>query len=1491
MPYELGGRADKLGNRYELNWVVLKFIDIIAEKIEAIKIEPIGEEEQGVDVWIRYKDGHKEAQQCKGRNGSKEYWDLSDLNQKGILRSWKEHLEREPQIKVSLVSPLTFTNLSDLIYRAKTNDNTQSFIDYQIKTSSSIKRMFESYVKYFGLSIEKDISKIINFLSRTIIRQEPYPENEEFIKDKIGQYFVGDTAGIKSKFIDFILGGENYGRWITFKELELFIQKENIELRNLARDSRVMPRIKVLNDEYNYRFKKLSSGTMIRTQLESCINHIKDGKSIIVHGKAGNGKSGLTQNIIDWCDKNNILHLDLKLDTHIPSYSSQIWGENLGFPSSISYCLDAFSKDKHCVLILDQLDALRWTARNSKNSVSTCLELIKEIQNINLERTKKISIVFVCRSYDLENDSGIKSLFEQKDDENIEFWQRIEVDELSEEEVQIILGDKYQKYPSRLKQLLKTPSNLYIWEQISNEIDYYQITSTYNLVDKWWRDLSEQCQDAGVNEERLNELKEKLVNLLANTGDTVFSKRRMIRNENALRYLVSQGMLIERANKISFVHQSFLDCFVAERMIVDYYDNCDIDIIIGNKSQQNPMRRYQFQIFLQTLLEESEEDFLEFGDELINSDGIRFNFKYVFFELLGSIQNPSEKVLKYLGRLIQETKFRNYLCSTVVSGHPAYVNFLVKEGILQNWLNENKGLVINLLSSISPNYTNNCVEFISQAITNSDTKDEWRGCFYSDYHNDSEVFFQLRLYYWRNCVNQLDWFGDFYKNINSYTIEMLVLILDQYQGEDKTDRFYSESKEFDEVSKEYIEHNYTHIVNCLLPFAVKFSKINAPKYNFALLERDEVQQFYINVLHEANKDFAHKEPEKFFKCYEHYMGTGDYFYNEIVLDALYYLPDTYADKCVEYLLTDFNKTLFEKSEGYERKMVLAKRLISKVSTNCSLELYKKLEYNIIHYQSPDYVRRLKSRIDTNKEQKGYRVYWPFWGELQYRLLSVLSEDRMSSHATELLKVLERSNHFNHSFYESHCGSVVSPLNGKVISYKAWEKILLNKEDKGRSLWDDKQKYFISSSPAELSRNFRNIVSQEPHIYVPLFLKLSSNYEINRYYQDALLGGIADLKELPLDILTDIEFILLNCVDEHRWENLYHFFQILEKHSDIGWSTKILEKLDNYLRQTALDSMDRFHEIKTMEDYRNQSYSTLRGYAIHALDKILISFPEFLENYRATIRLLATDKTEYVIFNTIFLIATILELDREFAIDLFGLVFDGNEKMLAHWHSNYIFYRLYDDHREKIHGLLKLGFNSKDKLLIKQSSSLITEIYLNKDNMELEVYGGSGYQAESICQMAINYFKRKDCKEKSKKILFHYLSDDSMDHEKIFPQLFRDNLLDIDEDKELITLLLTSRYKRKLYYYFLKFLEKQVIISDYKEIIFETIPSVLSKDNELENVRYYDRLMEELLVRLLLNLYDEHKGDHIAEQCLDIIDQMFEEGFANSRLLVEELMQK
>lgn len=1492
MPYESGGRADKLGNKYEFNWIVLKFIDIIYEKIDAIKVEAIGEEEEGVDVWVRYSNGITEAQQCKGRNASKDYWTLSDLNSRGILKYWKLHLSRDLTTKVSLVSPLPFTNFSDLIYRAKTNDNAQSFIDYQVNTSSEIKNLFDNYVNNLGFSKEKDIPKIINFLSRTVIRQDPSPENEEFIKDMISQYFIGDAASIKSKFINLILQGEIYGRWLSFQDLEKFIKNEKIEFRNLARDDRIIPRINILNDEYKNSFKTLDSGLKIRKQFDECKKYIQEGKSIIIHGKAGNGKSGLTENIIDWCNKSNILHLDLKLDCYIPEGTAQEWGEKLGFPASISYCLNAFSKEYSTVLILDQLDALRWTAKNSKSSLATCLELIREIRNLNSERENKISIIFVCRTYDLENDNGIKALFENKSKDDTEAWHKVEVNELLENEVEEILGSKYHSFPNKLKQLLRTPSNLYIWEQINNKEEYYQITSTYNLVDKWWRDLSEKCHDASLIEDNLSNLKEKFVKLFTDTGETVFSKRRLLGNERALRYLTSQGMLTERSNKVSFVHQSFLDCFVAERMILDYYTNADADVndILGNKTQQNPTRRYQFQIFLQSLLEESEKDFLDFGTKLIKSDNVRFNFKYVFFEILGSIQEPSKKILDYIAELIQETEYRNHLCQTVISSHQLYVNFLVEEGIFKKWFDENRILVINLLSSISPNYTTESIKFIKLSIANSDDKNEWRGCFFNDYHNDSEEFFNIRLYYWKSYLKEPDLFDDFYKNINTYTIKIICLFLDKFQDSDNSNRFYSESKEFDEDSHNYIDKNCIQIVKILLPYLKKYSENNSTKYNPTLKERDSLQRYYLHLLNETNKCLISKYPEIFFEIYSNYMGNGDYLYNEVILDAMYHLPTNYFNTCVEYLLADFDKTLFEKSQGHSSKLFLAKRLISKVSQSCSLEMYNKLEEQIIHYVSPEAKQRLARRIERNKSQDDYRVYWPFWGSLQYELLSVLPKERISKEAIELLKVLERSNSFSDSFYNSHCGSVVSPLQGKNISAKSWRNILISPKGETKCRWNSERNIFIESSPRELATDFRSTVSKNPKEYVSLFLNLSSNHKINEHYIDGLLGGIVDLEKIPDTVLSDLEFILLNFVNENNWENLYYFFRIIEKHANIEWSEKVLERLNYYLKKTDLDALDKFNENQTMENYLQQSYSTLRGHGIHALTKLIENSPTNISYFKNTIISLANDKTDYIRLNAIFLLYIILDLDKDFARELFRGIFT-DEKMLAHWHSNYILYRLYEDEKEQIQCLLQLAFDSKDTLLVKNASCLITEIYLNKGDMESTVYSGSGLQVEGICQMAINYLKVKNHEDKSKKIILNYLGKNVTNLKKILPQLFRDDLLDIKEDKDLIFNLLTSEYRDKLYYYFLESLEKQESISEYENIIFETVCNIVSKTNKLKLEPYYYRRIEEYLSRLMMQLYDKHMGDDIADTCLDIIDQMFENEFGSSRTLIEELMNK
>lgn len=57
-------------------------LKVLDETNYSVIIEALGANEIGTDILVTTFDGLKEHQQCKARNASKEYWNISDLNQK-----------------------------------------------------------------------------------------------------------------------------------------------------------------------------------------------------------------------------------------------------------------------------------------------------------------------------------------------------------------------------------------------------------------------------------------------------------------------------------------------------------------------------------------------------------------------------------------------------------------------------------------------------------------------------------------------------------------------------------------------------------------------------------------------------------------------------------------------------------------------------------------------------------------------------------------------------------------------------------------------------------------------------------------------------------------------------------------------------------------------------------------------------------------------------------------------------------------------------------------------------------------------------------------------------------------------------------------------------------------------------------------------------------------------------------------------------------------
>lgn len=60
MAFELGGRADKFGNRYERRYFVSLMAKVLQGGLLSVQSEPTGDDESGTDIIVEYQGGRKD---------------------------------------------------------------------------------------------------------------------------------------------------------------------------------------------------------------------------------------------------------------------------------------------------------------------------------------------------------------------------------------------------------------------------------------------------------------------------------------------------------------------------------------------------------------------------------------------------------------------------------------------------------------------------------------------------------------------------------------------------------------------------------------------------------------------------------------------------------------------------------------------------------------------------------------------------------------------------------------------------------------------------------------------------------------------------------------------------------------------------------------------------------------------------------------------------------------------------------------------------------------------------------------------------------------------------------------------------------------------------------------------------------------------------------------------------------------------------------------
>jgi len=1004
MPFEIGGRADKRGNSYEIDCIIYEMLKVLDEKNYSVCIEPLGTDEIGTDILVTNFDGQKEHQQCKARNASKEYWNISDLKEKNIFSTWKVHLDRDCFRKVALVSPIACTFLSDLHDRASnTNGKAEDFYSIQImKSSKPFQEFYEKFCDEMGLNSNdnNDIFKSIDYLKRIYYKQISEHQLKEMINQYIQFLFSTKVETVYNAFVSLIVKEDILGKETTQTILMDYLKEQGITFRLQDNDERISPKIQEINQEYRENFNPLLSGFVQRKVFDDCIEAIINEKSIIISGNAGYGKSGCTEAILNYCEEEKIPHIAIKLDRRIPHKNCKSWGHDLGFPSSIAHSIHCVSRNENAVIILDQLDALRWTQTNSSEALTVCMELIRQVEYLNYERNKKIIIVFVCRTYDLENDNNINSLFKKQDTLKND-WKTIRVDVFEDDEVKEIIGKNYENFLPKLKNLLKIPSNLYIWQHLDKNEVYEGCLTTSHLINNWFEQICKKSKMAGLEEKAVNEAIKNIVVFLDKTGRLCIPKQISNIGEAELNYLISSEIIILQNNKLSFVHQSILDYFISKSMFKKYFNdsNQPIEEIIGEKNKQDPKRRYQIQMFLQNILELDSNDFLLIGEKILTSNNIRYYVKYIFYEILRQIEEPDKNITQFILTNYENNIFGNYLMKNTILGKKQYISILMTHDILEHWYlkTEKKDIVFNLLQSITPNFDDEIISFIKKyAFKNINDDKQFMRFFIHDTTEENEEMFKLRMMFYEKYPEYIkEMFIDIKKIMIHFGKRLIQLIAFCLKNKIENYNIYLSSYEELDSNNTFFIENTEYILNELLSYIPKESPLNIKysNWNEKHINKYGIERTTVKLVKKATIELINKSPQNFWTYYKPYIGKGYHIFNEIILTSLLSMPPQYSDQIIDYLIIDFDKNIFDYTSGAEDQLGLTGEVLKIHGNTCTKERLSTLEDKIYKYISPYATEWYKQRIKQNKTKKSPPVYWSFWGDLQYKLLQCLPEKK------------------------------------------------------------------------------------------------------------------------------------------------------------------------------------------------------------------------------------------------------------------------------------------------------------------------------------------------------------------------------------------------------------------------------------------------------------------------------------------------------------------
>jgi len=1545
MSWEPGGYAEKLGNRYEGHWVVRQLLYVLAEQIRSLVIESVGDDERGVDVWVTRKDGIREAQQCKGRNAGRESWSVKDLERCGVLGYARMQLERDPTYQYTFVSALPATRLGDLCQSARdSSDRPEEYYRHQVLgVGHERRKVFNEFCAGMGLDSESEEGRAKAFVLLRRMHFHPFADDgatRDDLRTWAGMLVAGEPDTIIAVLADF--AEDHLRKEIYADDPRRHLSGLGFHPKRLDLDARLIPAIEALKCDFIESIRPgLIRGELIpREETDQILNAISSRGVVVLHGQAGLGKSAVLYEVTCKLEEQGVPFLPIRLDRRRPANTPRQFGADLDLPDSPARCLAAAAGGRPAVLILDQLDALRWTSAHSADALDVCKALVREAQ-VLCGVEKRVSVILSCRTFDLEHDPEIKGWLGGGEQKQV---CKIEVKPLSDAVVKGLVGQPYEDLRDRGKEILRSPQYLAIWVELSKSGPVPPFQSAAQLMREFWQDRRRVLQSLGFSGEEVTAALDAVVDYMEKWSRQDAPRRLLAERPKICDDLTSLGIFRAAGQQIAFTHQSLFDFLVAER-VLRHIDQGKGSVVswLGAKESQSLFRRDQLRLVLALLSDEAPQRFLREVQGVLGGNDVRFHVKHLVLESIAQIESPAAPLADYLIELLADEYWKPHVLGSVFWRHEQHVRALVERGIICTWLNSPHQAEVNQALWLLRSVNERCGDVVADLLEPLvDRGGDWPTWILSTLPigaiGDSPKLWDLRLRLARR--GEVDRFVAWDKLVDAdprRAIGLIEAVVSTWEAptEDEDElpwrragghrRLEQWSREDLPALKRAASAHPADTWDALMPHIDRLTRNVQGPASYRLHDweypdpmEDEnpitsIARGMTALVCEAGGTLAKEAPEALLASTRALHDSTSVITQRVLLEVYASLPSAHADEAIQWLLADTRR--FEIGPGRSEPAYMpTARLIKAASPHCSEGLFRQLEHRIVHYHAPNERRHAEYYLRSSRE--GYYGAW--YGEAQHFLLPALCPVRRSPTTEGLIGVLDRkfAEYPEEEFLRTgriRGGTVTSPLRADrllQISDKAWLGIVRNKKiPGGRGLpWRQVGRDRVAEcSVGMFAGDLASAAQRQPERFARLALRFPE--DIHPDYVAAILRGVTATK--PQDVPEDekatwepakhetIETVLEKLQPGDDRDTAYSFCWLVRGRAAEDWSDRAIHRLLEYATSHSDPSLSKLnvgssehgfdYEKASIHDLLNNALNCVRGAAGRAIAALLWEHRDWLPRLRPGIESLVRDPHPAVRVAAVEACRAVLGIDKDLAVRWFCIASRDDLRVAACQRAVAVFNRAFQTHHVQITPLVLAMYGSERDEVAEEGAEEVTARWLFHGRFASEVEEcrkGRVPHRKGVAKVAAHLLGEEEYTDRCKDLLLPLLSDPEAEVRNEAAKAFcKADVLKRPGMVEFVkTLIASPAFADDPTWLFLALEDYPEPLLPYADVICEAgeVVAGLASDTGARPDLHHDvRRLSPLLLRLYEQAQEQSSKD-VSSRCLDTWDVLFEKQVGSVR---------